>query len=201
MFILRFFTGSILGIISGIFLSLVLLVVIFGATTAVLMATGGPEACEPGGGPITVSQANSDAFQQKWDEFDRTIDGGGSATVTFSESEIASRAESWANEEDAPFENVQACLHNGSGEASGKLSVLGIDVEFLIKGTLDLSGDEPEAEIDDIEVGNVPGFMMAPVEAIVDRAIDEALKDLEIEHDYTLELRDGEVEISGSPRP
>ena len=67
---------------------------------------------------------------------------------------------------------------------------------FLIKGTLDLSGDDPEADIEDIEVGNVPGFMMAPVEAIVDRAVDEALKDLEIEHDYALELRDGEVEIS-----
>lgn len=199
MFIFRFFTGSILGIISGILLLGVLLFVVLGATTAALMATGGPDPCTASG-EVVVSQANSDSFQRKWDAFEQQVDAGQTATVVFNESEIASRAESWVNEEDAPFEDVLVCLHQDAGEASGTLAALGMDIEFLVEGTLDLSGDNPRADIDDIEVGNVPDFMMYPVEAIVDRAIEEALTDLEIEHGYTLKLRDGEVEITGVPR-
>jgi hypothetical protein len=198
MFIIRFFTGSILGIISGIILSLILVAVLFGAVTTALMATGGPEPCEPSG-EIVVSQTNSDAFQTKWDGFQAALDAGQGASVEFTESEISSRAEAWANEEDAPFEDIRVCLHDGSGEGSATVKVFGLSVEVLVKGTLDLSGDKPEASIDDIEVGNVPDFMMAPVEAIVDRAIDEGLSDLEIDHDYTLTLKEGSVELSGTP--
>jgi hypothetical protein len=195
----RFFTGSILGILSGIFLGVVLIAVIFGATTAALMTTGGPTGCEPGGGPVTVNQANSDAFKQKWEAFDQTIENGGTATVSFSESEIASRAESWANEQDTPFEDIRACIHDGSGEATARLKVLGFDVKLRIKGTLDLSGDKPKAKIDDISIGNVPGFMIRPAEEIIDRALDEALNDLEIENGYTLTLKNGEAVVDGKP--
>lgn len=199
MFIIHFFTGSILGILSGIFLGLILIAVILGVTTASLMATGGPGACQPGSGRFTVNQANSDAFIAKWDAFDEALNNGTSGFATFNESEIASRAESWANEEDVPFEDIRACLHDGYGEASATLHVLGMDVKVRVKGTLDLSGDNPEARVDDISVGNVPGFLMAPVEAIVDRSLDEALNDLEIDHDYSLTLKEGEATLGGRP--
>jgi len=199
VFIIHFFTGSILGILSGIFLSLVLIAIILGATTAALMATGGPTTCEPGGGEIAISQANSDTFIDKWDAFDQALNNGTPGFVTFNESEIASRAESWANEEDVPFEDIRACIHDGYGEAAATLRVLGMDVKIRVKGTLDLSGKNPEARVDDISVGNVPGFLMAPVEAIVDRSLDEGLNDLEIEHDYSLTLREGEATLGGRP--
>jgi hypothetical protein len=200
MFIFRFFTGSIIGVISGILVSVLLLVVILSGTTAALMATGGPSACDPATA-VVVNQANSDAFKMKWEAFDAVVEGGAPSSVTFSEGEIASRAESWINEEDVPFEDVLVCLHDGAGEASATVKLLGMDVEFLIKGTLDLSGDQPEAKIDDISVGNVPGFMLAPVEAIVDRALDEGLNDLKIDDGYTLTLKEGEATIDGVPRP
>jgi hypothetical protein len=200
VFIFRFFTGSIIGVICGIVLSLLLMGIILTGTTAALMATGGPEACDPAT-EVVVNQANSDSFKTKWEAFDALVEGGQSSSVTFNESEIASRAESWINEEDAPFEDVLVCLHENAGEASATVNVLGMDVEFLIKGTLDLSGDKPEAKIDDISVGNVPGFMMAPVEAIVDRALDEGLNDMKIEDGYTLTLKEGEARIDGVPRP
>lgn len=199
MFIIRFFTGSVLGIISGIILSLLLVVVLFGVVTTALMATGGPDPCEPGGEEIVINQANSDAFQDKWDAFELSLDNGGAATVTFTESEISSRAEAWVNEEDAPFEDIRVCLHQDAGEGTATVKVFGLDVNVLVKGTLDLSGDQPEASIDDIEVGNVPGFMMRPVEEIVERAIEEGMADLEIEHNLTIDINDGEVVLSGTP--
>jgi hypothetical protein len=199
MFIIHFFTGSILGIISGILLSVVIVVVVLGIVTTALMATGGPEPCEPGSDDIVINQANSDAFQEKWDAFELSLDNGTTATVTFTESEISSRAEAWVNEEDAPFENIRVCLHEDAGEGTGTVNVLGMDVNVLVKGTLDLSGDKPSATIDDIEVGNVPGFMMAPVEWIVEQAIEGGMEDLEIDHDYTLDINEGEVVISGRP--
>lgn len=199
MFIIRFFTGSILGIISGIILSLIIVAVLFGAVTMALMATGGPEPCEPGGDDIVINQGNSDAFQAKWDGFEFSLDNGANASVTFTESEISSRAEAWVNEEDAPFENIRVCLHEDAGEGSGTVKVFGMGVEVLVKGTLDLSGDQPEATIEDIEVGNVPGFMMRPVEEIVEHAIEDGMADLEIEHDLTIDINEGEVVISGTP--
>jgi hypothetical protein len=199
MFIIHFFTGSLLGIISGILLSLLIIAVIFSATTVALMATGGPDPCEPAGGELSITQANSDAFQAKWDALQESLDGGTPGSATFTESEVASRAESWVNDEDAPFEDIRVCLYEDYSEASATLEVLGFDVKFKVKGTLDLSGTSVEADIDDISIGNVPGFMMAPAEAIVGRAIEESLSDQEIEHDYDLEREAGSVTVSGTP--
>jgi len=199
MFIIHFFTGSILGIISGILIGLFLIAVIFSATTMALMATGGPSACTPESGELQITQANSDAFQQKWDAFDAGLEAGQAGSVTFTESEIASRAKSWVNEEDAPFEDIRVCLHDDAGEASATVSVVGFDVKFKIRGTLDLSGEKAKADIEDISIGNVPGFMLAPAEAIVSRALEDALNDQEIEHDYGLEFEPGEATVSGTP--
>lgn len=199
MFIIHFFTGSILGIISGIILSLVLLFVILGATTTALMATGGPEPCEPGGGDLVINQANSDSFRGNWDEFHDAVDAGQAAAVTFTESEIASRAESWANEEDTPFEDLRVCIHDGSGEATGELNVLGLTVSARIVGTMTLSGENPEASIEDISVGNVPGFMLRPVEFAIENAIEEGLTEIEIDHDYGLTIEEGRATVAVSP--
>lgn len=199
MFIIRFFTGSVFGIISGIVLSLALLFVILSATTTALMATGGPEPCEPGGGDLVINQANSDFFQRNWDEFHEAVDAGQAGAVTFTESEIASRAESWANEEDAPFNDLRVCIHEGSGEATGELKVLGMTVSARIVGTLTLSGENPEASIEDISVGNVPGFMLRPVEFAIENAIEEGLTEIEIDHDYGLTLEEGKATVAVSP--
>lgn len=195
----KFFTGSVIGIISGIVVSILLIAIIIGATTTALMATGGPSPCEPGGGNLAINQANSDSFQRKWDEFKEAVDNGGTSAVTFTESEIASRAESWANEEDVPFEDMRVCLHDGAGEASGRLKVLGLTVDAKIKGTLSLTGENPSAEIDDIVVGNLPGFMLRPVEFAVEQAIEDGLEEIEIDHDYGLTLEEGRATVAVTP--
>ena len=197
----RFFTSSPLGIIVGAVFGLVFIVIVFVVVVGALAFTGGPGDCTPGGGPIEVSAANSEAFQQKWDGLDATLDGGSPASVTFTESEIASRADQFLTvEEDTDFSDVLICIHEGFGEGTAKVSgFLGLDVRARVKGNVDLSGDHPVAQIDDIEVGNVPGFLVDPFENLVEDAIDEALDGVNLKHTYAPALSEGQAQIDGTP--
>ena len=199
MFIIGFFTGSIIRMISGIILLLILLFGAFVVAVGALAASGGPSPCTPGGGPITVDAGNSASFQQKWDAMDLTLDGGTPASAQFNESEISSRAKTYLDEHDVGFSDPQVCIYADEGEGTATFSMFGIDVKVSVRGTMDLTGDHPKANIDEMEVGNVPGFMLAPVEGAVNRAIDSALDDVDLEHSYGLGLTPGEAGVSGTP--
>ena len=194
-----FFTNP-FGILLGILAGIITLFVIFVVVTAVLAVAGGPGACTPGGGPISITAANATAFQDKWDAMDDTLDMGQAASADFNESEVSSRADNYISDEsDAPFEDVRVCLHDGFGEGSAKLSVLGIDVEVKVTGTMTLTGTTPVANITKIEVGAVPGFATDLIEGIVEDAIEEGLKDIELNHDYAPTISEGNANIQGTP--
>jgi hypothetical protein len=199
MFLISFFTGSIIRVITGLFLMLFLLFGVFVVALGALAATGGPGPCTPGGGPITVDAGNSSAFQQKWDALDATLDGGAPANASFNESEISSRANTYLEDHDVGFSDPRVCIHDGEGEGTATFSFLGIDIKVRVKGTMDLTGDHPSAEVDDMEIGNVPGFMLAPAEGAVNRAIDAALDDIDLDHTYTLDLQPGQAGVNGTP--
>ena len=194
-----FFTNP-FGILLGILAGIITLFVIFVVVTAVLAVAGGPGACTPGGGPISITAANATAFQSKWDAMDDTLDMGQAASADFNESEVSSRADNYISDEsDAPFEDVRVCLHDGFGEGSAKLSVLGIDVEVKVTGTMTLTGTTPVANITKIEVGAVPGFATDLIEGIVEDAIEDGLKDIELNHDYAPTISEGNANIQGTP--
>jgi hypothetical protein len=186
-------------VISGIVVLILLVFFVFVAVVGTLAATGGPDPCTPGGGPITVDDATSDAFQQKWDVMDGALDGGTPSSAAFSESEISSRADTYLEDHDVGFSEPRVCIYDGEGEGSATFEFLGIDVNVGVRGTMDLAGDHPKADIADMDVGNVPGFLLAPVEEAVERAIDSALDDVDLDHTYGLELRPGEATVSGTP--
>jgi len=198
---LSFFSSSPLGIAVGAIVAVVGAAVIFAGVNVILAFSGGPGDCTPGGGTITVSDANAQAFQDKWDAFDAILDGGSPSSVTFNESEVTSRADQYIRDEtDVDFEDVRVCIHDGFGEATGTLGVLlGVDTKVKIKGTMDLSGDHPVAKIDDIEIGNVPGFITDAIEGLVEDAVEEALEEIELKHTYTPTLTEGEAQIDGQP--
>jgi hypothetical protein len=190
MFI-RTFIGGLLGI--------VLLVVAFVVVFGVLAATGGPGACSPGDGPITVDAANSASFQQKWDALSATLGGGAPGSATFNESELSSRADTFLKQHDVGFHDSRVCIHSGSGEGSATFSFLGFDVKVKVRGTVDLSGRHPKAKIDHMDIGNVPGLLTGPAEKVVSRAIDSALDDVDLNHRYTPALSPGQAAVSGVP--
>jgi hypothetical protein len=195
------FWSSPLGKVVGLILTIIVAALVFAGVNVILAFSGGPGPCTPGGGPITVSDANATAFQQKWDNFDAALDGGTPSIVPFTESELTSRANQYVTgETEVDFEDIRVCIHDGFGEATAKLTtILGLDTKVKIKGTLDLTGDAPEAKIDDIEIGNVPGFVTGLVEGLVEDAVDEALENIDLKHTYAPELTDGQAQINGQP--
>jgi hypothetical protein len=201
VFLIHFFTGSIIGIISGIVLSLVGIVVILAVVVGALAATGGPEPCTPGGGPIELSDANAEAAQLKWDGFEDALDAGVPGSVSFNESELSSRANTYIDEHNAPFDDVLVCVHDGFGEASGTLSLLWFDAKIKVRGNVDLSGDHPNAEIDELEIGNVPDWLGGGIERALNRALDDVFDEIDLEHDYTSTLTPGTATLDGRPAP
>src|SRR5574341_1872671 len=128
----------------------------FGKPTECISDTPG----EPARG-VSNDSSVAATWDSKWDTFDGQLDGGQSAKVTFSESEVTARATAFLKEKDAPVEDVIICFHNGDAEARGKVKlpalgdipVLGSAFETNVKlrGTMDMSGEHPQIVITKIE--------------------------------------------------
>ena len=177
-------------------------VVALAAVMAGLAVSGGPGDCEPGGPePIVVSDANSDAFQQKWDAFQAALDAGSPDTVTFNESEVTSRAVVWIRDEGGPdFDDGRICIHDGFGEATGTLSAVGIDVKFKVTGIVALTQSRIVVQIDDVDLGNIPDPLLGPLESQIEDPIEDGLEDIDLGgHTYTVTLTEGLVTIEGQP--
>ncbi len=199
---MAFVVSSWAGRVILLFGSIIILAVALGGVLGGLAITGGPADCQPGGGPIVVCDALSDSFQQKWDAFEATLDAGSTASVTFSESEVTSRAVAWINDEDGPdFDDARICIHDGYGEATGTLRSWGIfDVKFMLRGTVELRGNRLLTDIEDIDIGNVPDPLHLWFEGQLDEPIEAGLDNLGLEpHTYTVILTEGSVTIEGVP--
>jgi hypothetical protein len=173
---------------------------VFVIVVGVLATVGGPGSCTPGGGTIVVSAANASTFDGKWDGFDAVLDAGSSSSVAFSESEITSRADQFTKDEASDIKDVRICVHNGFGEVTGQLDgFLGIDVKFKAEGIVTLIGEHPEVDLMDIDIGNVPGFILDPFENLLEDAIEELLEELDLEHALVPILTEGQATIDGTP--
>lgn len=141
----------------------------------------------------------ADAFQFKLDSLNAVLDAGGSSQVSFSEAEIAARAQREVDESGAPISNIRVCIYAERGAASATVDAPGPDVEVLVTGTMDLATNPPTIVVDDIEIGSMPGPLAGIVEGIVERVIDQLADDIDMQHQYGLTLRDDEADLSGSP--
>jgi RND superfamily putative drug exporter len=191
--------GSFFGRLGLILIGVVVMAAIVGGTAVALAVNGGPQACEPGGEPIVVDDAHAEAFNTKWDAFEAALDSGSPASVTFSESEVTSRLNAWNDEKDI-FEEIQVCLHDGYGEATGTLDGGGVvDASFKLTGTVKLDGNHPKADISDIDLGKVPGILAALWEGEAEDPINDALDQVDLGHTYTVSYFEGAVRIDGQP--
>lgn len=161
---------------------------------------GSPGDCDSGGRPVNVSTADAAAFQAKLDDLNDRLDAGQPGSFQFTESEATSRAVQWLDEHDAPIENLKICFRENQASASGTVDVrFGPNVDAKLTGTLDLTGESPNADVD-IDVGKVPGFVTGAVEWLVERIADDQLTEIDLEeHDYSLEFAEGTATLSGTP--
>ena len=195
-----FLLSSPLGIAVAAITAVVVAAVVFVGANVILAFSGGPDPCTPGGGPITVDASNASSFQQKWDGFDAILDGGTPSAVALTESGVTSRADQYITQDtNVGFKDIRVCIHDGYGEATGSLSILGLESKVRVEGSVDLTGDHPVAEINDIEMGSVPGFIMGAVEGLVEDAVEEVLQDIDLKHTYTPTLSEGQAQIDGQP--
>lgn len=136
------------------------LVILIGA----LILTGDPSPCVS-----RTSVPNSGAavaLQQKWDAFKVAA---APATVQFTEQEVTSRGVAYLDERDVPISNLQVYFcPDGKAEAKGTASLLGRDVNILVRGSLDVGNNE--IVVDSVQAGNLPSLISTPlVNRILDR--------------------------------
>jgi hypothetical protein len=166
-----------------------------------LAIVGSPGSCDSQGRTVVADLAGAASFQEKWDDMNDTLDAGQPSSATFTESEATSRAQLWAEEHDAPVSELKLCftLDGGSGSAKVDVPFFPGDVDVLVDGTLDLTGEQPVAEIDSIEMGSLPGPFTDLVENFITRLIDNETEDITLQHDYGIEFGEGEITITGQP--
>jgi len=213
--------NRILVLISWLIGAGVLVVVVGVVVLGVMAATGdfgkanectsaAPDAAgEPPRG-VSTDAGVADAWDSNWKAFDSQLDSGQPATVTFTESEVTSKADEFLKDKKAPVDEIVICFHDGSAEARGnvELPVLGaipaigsaFKTNVKITGTMDLSGTHPQIVITDIEAGNLPGTAVDQVEDTVRDIINSRLDDLNLSHQYPkITFTEGSVQIDGTP--
>lgn len=193
---LSFFGSSPLGIALTAIIVILIAAVIFVGANVILALSGGPGPCTPDGGPITTNAANAQSFDDKWMALSDTLDAGSPASANFNESEVSSFVD---REIGSPFSDPRICIHDGFGEGTATLDILGLSAKIKVTGNVDLSGEHPVAEIDDIEVGNVPGFIIDFIEGFITDFIDDETNKVDLDHTYTPTLTEGQAQIDGVP--
>ncbi len=167
----------------------------------VVAITGDPGTCEADDRPIVISDEAATAYVSAWDSFEAALDAGQPATVTFTETEVTSRARQWLDERDSPINDLRICFSDGAAAASAKIDLPFVpgDADVLVDGTLILTDEHAVAEIDELEVGGLPTLLSEPIQSFVDDVIEDETVDLVLKHVYELSFAEGSVTVSGTP--
>ncbi|MDO8615801.1 MAG: hypothetical protein Q7T33_08720 [Dehalococcoidia bacterium] len=187
---------------------------------ALLASSGGSgpaDACRPAGSsddgslrPVARDVETAAVFQQRWDDLRfRALSGSPTLSATFSEGEVTARASQYLAERDAPLQDIVICFHDGQAEARARAEVptladvplLGglFDTNVRLVGSIDLSGEHPRLKIEQLEAGNLPGFLEDAVRDEVEDAVNSRLTDLQVDLSYSVTFREGEAEVAVSP--
>ena len=174
-------------------LAVVVILVVIGA---VLAFSGSPEPCIDR--ESVPSTAASDELDAAWRAF-RARAAAGPAELRVSELQATSRGVAYLDEKDVPVDRLQVYFcPDGSAEASGEIDMAGVSAKVVVKGTLDLSGDEPRIEIESVRAGSLPSAVAKPA---VDLILDTGnVRTLDLDVNLTaIEFSDGQATLSGAP--
>ena len=157
---------------------IILLVLLIGGVTAggagaALVYTGSPEAC--GTHEIRVSNTAAASLDAKWEAFrERASDRR--AQVTFTESEVTSRAAQYIVEQDLPLDNIQIYFCSGRARRNAEMTATytggGPDIDVLVVGTLVFGASGPNLHVKEVKGGNLPGWI--PVARTLTRVSEDA---------------------------
>jgi hypothetical protein len=169
-------------------------------TAALLLAfKGSPGECGAGREVIS-SPALSQSYEQRWLQFQATLTSGRPASMTVTDSEATSRTQEFLATADAPVHNVRLCFVPGGADVNGTVSApFGPSIDVRLKGSADLSGQHPRANIDSIKIGGLPSFVTRPFTGLVTRIVDDQTGRVELDHRLSVQMTEGRAEINGQP--
>jgi hypothetical protein len=158
---------------------------------------------------VNNDNAVADAWQAKWEDFDAKLDAGQSATVSFTESEMTSRAQRYLDSKEAPLKDVRVCFHDGWAEATASVDLpiladlpgIGdsLDTNVRAAGTMDFEGVSPRIVITEVEAGNLPAEASERLKGRIEDAVNDRIDDLFFQHSHSATFTEGSVEVSGQP--
>lgn len=164
-----------------------------------LAVAGSPGTCGDGR-DLTFDPQLARDYEQRWLELNAQLTGGRPASFTVSDSEATSQSRLFLAEAGAPIRDVRVCFVPGAADANGTISPpIGPDIAVRVKGSVDLSGQHPQARIDSIRIGGLPGFIARPFLSTVERLIDDQAQQIVLDHRISVRLTDGQAVISGQP--
>ena len=197
-------------IVSGVG-TLVVGAMIFVGVMVLLVFIGGPNAEAVCGDRVLDTAPTADrSFDPRWDGFDEFLDTGVPDSLDLEEDVVTARAREFLEIDHEVDEIGQVVICFFGPEAQGELGVAEVrgrvaipvlpDVSASIRGRMDLRGAHPVVEITDIDLGSVPGFITSGIETGIEKALNEALVDVDLRHRYNLDFRDGFARVNGQPR-
>ncbi len=169
------------------------------ALSSLLVFNGSPGQCG-GGRRISADPQLAFTYDQRWIAFNAQLINGLPATLNVTEDEATSRADLFLAQSNAPIDDLRVCMVDGGADINGKIDTpLGPDIEVRVKGSADLSGRHPDASIDSIRIGAMPAFVTRPFHSLVSRVIDHEMNRIELDHRLSVDIREGETTITGTP--
>lgn len=191
--------------------TVVLAAVVFVGVMILLVFVGGPSAeavCQDH--VLDPAPASDRAFDPRWAGFDEFLDTGVPDSLDLEEDVVTARAREFLEVEHDVHEiaDLVICFFGpeetgglGDAEVRGRVAIPVLpDVSASIRGRMDLGGEHPVLEITDIDLGSVPGFITGGIEDGIEDTLNEALQDVDLQHRYNLEFRDGFARVNGQPR-
>lgn len=180
-------------------IALLLTPVVLFVAALLLVFKASPGDCGDGR-PLQADASLSAAYDERWRAFNAQLTSGQPASVTVSDSEATSRARQFLLHTGAPVRSLRLCFVPAGGDVNATLDTpFGADVDVRVKGSVDVSGRHPKAQIDSIEIGGMPSFVTRPFRGLVTRIIDEQTNQIELDHRLTVDVRDGQAVITGAP--
>jgi len=178
---------------SGFFFILVVAV----SLSAFLILTGKPKACVDRA--VNPAPPPSQELQANWQQMRAQVAAGQTISLAVTELQATSRGVEYLDESDVPVDDfvIHFCPDH-SAEAQGRIDVLGLGSNVLVKGRLDVSGEKPRVKLDSFKAGNFPSFIAKrAVQLLLDEK-DVRTLDL-FDNIEDVEYRDGEVVVTVAP--
>lgn len=179
--------------ISGVFFAAVVVV----ALTIFLIVTGSPSTCATSGWSAFPDAALAAQLDARWALFSAESMVA-PASIEISDAEATARGRQYVEDEDIPIDDLRILFcGDGKGQIAGKVAAIGIDVDFVVTGHLDVSGARPVVALDSVDVGNMPGFV---ADKVLDILLNNDKRTLELDENLSgSSISDGQIVISGGP--